>query len=89
MIEIFKDEHDRTIHRGPVQLRQSQKATASLPGRLLLLCPYGHLVDSCETGTLTASTWISDESSGTPRVVECGGRLPQATPDSENPGDPS
>ena len=76
MIDIFTDERGRTVHRGPVQVRQSRMATSRTPGTLLMLCPYGHLVDSCDTGTVTASAWLADVSFGTPRVVECGGRIP-------------
>lgn len=76
---LSRNERGQLIHTGPAVIRQSVKAAAGKPGRLQMLCPYGHLIDSCETGTVTASQWLADQSFGTPRVVECGGRLPDDT----------
>jgi hypothetical protein len=75
-VEFLRDERGRLVHRGPVRLHQIQRATGDTPGTLALLCPYGHLADSCETGSVTASAWLADASFGTPRVVDCGGTLP-------------
>lgn len=76
---LSRNDRGQLIHTGAAVVRQTRMATSSKPGTLQMLCPYGHFVDECETGTITASTWLADQSSGTPRVIECGGKLPAAT----------